>query len=98
MVSRLVFEIKRKDAFPEPAFMATVVLPAQHEGLRGEFRVLSNNRYNAVLEGSKEAAETFEAFLNTLEVAIGEFTGLKVTHHHEKHAFASRAVKMVFPE
>ncbi len=98
MVSRLVFEIRRRDAFPEPAFLAAVVMPAQHQGLRGEFKVQNGNRYTAVMEGSKDATEMFVAFLDTLEVAIGEVTGLKVTHHHAEHAFAARGVKMVFPE
>ncbi len=98
MVSRVVFEIKRRHAFPEAALIASVVMPAQHEGLRGEFSATTTDRYTAVLEGRKEAVTSFMAYLETLEAAVGEVSGMTATHHHEKHAFSSRLVRMVFPE
>ncbi len=98
MVSRLVFEVKRRAGFPEPAFMATIVMPAQTEGLRGEFVAQTKERYTAVLEGPKEATERFESYIATLEAAVGEVSGMRVTHHHDSYAFPSRAVRMVFFE
>ena len=98
MVSRLVFEIKRRSAFPEPALIASVVMPAQHEGLRGQFFAKTGDRYTAVLEGRKEAVLCFMSFLETLEAAVGEVSGMRATHHHEENAFVSPVVRMVFPE
>ncbi len=98
MVSRLTFEVKRRAAYPEAAFIAAVVMPAQHEGLRGRFEVKGADRYTCVLEGSKEAADNFKTYLETLEAAVGDVTGLRVTHHHDNYALSSRAVRMVFPE
>ena len=98
MFSRLVFEVKRRQVFPEPAFIAAVVMPAQYEGLRGEFTVKSGDRYVAVLEGSEDTVTRFKTFIETLEAAVGEVSGLEVTHHHEESGFKSRLVRLVFPE
>ena len=97
MISRISFEVKRRDAFPEPSLAAVIVMPAQAEGLRGEVRFKTTKRYTAFLEGNKEAVQDFAAYLEILESAIGEVTGTVVTHDHETPAFAP-GVKMVFHE
>ncbi len=97
MLSRVTFEVKRRHAFPEAPFIAAVVMPAQQLGLRGRFEVKGADRYTCVLEGRREATEQFKTYLVTLEAAVGEVSGLTMTHHHDNHAFSSRLVRMVFP-
>ena len=95
--SRLTFEVRRKDTFPEAPLLALLMKPALEHGLRGVIDIRGQSRYTAVMEGSREAVAGYLIYVGDyLPAAVGDINA-HATHHHQSLAFGA-GVRVVFPE
>ncbi len=98
MYSRLSFEVHRREPFPEPCLIWTLMATAQQkDGLRGEINCVTQTRYTVKLEGPRDSTDRYKKFVEYLECAIGEISAVEETHHHWSNAFRVNSVRVLFP-